>query len=332
MKRLERTACVGLCCVVVGVAVYGILIKDRTTGGVASNTTDSVSGKASSKPGPSGSLESGPQKVQHSQSMPDLHENELGTTQGEPFATGFLFFDGQYVDVPYRVTRKGLGVFVNDKMVVPPPVQWPIREPPSGEADPELPRQLTRNTSFYDEVFHDYLRKKIAYVQNKHGRKEEREIMEKVIRSLPFIKEASLDPKIPDILQIKTYEGDETYNILLVSPRRRSADAKAVLKSVKDERGRLEQYLRAGGCCYFFSEGGRIQMGRDKARERLPRIVAILRSAQPTEVKFTELQKVGMPFVNAESFSALVKGFSPSRQLDERLREMAEGKQATSGP
>jgi len=33
----------------------------------------------------------------------DLHEDELGVTTGKPFDSGFVFFDGEYVEPPYTL-------------------------------------------------------------------------------------------------------------------------------------------------------------------------------------------------------------------------------------
>ncbi len=63
---------------------------------------------------------------------------------------------------------------------------WPLKEAPSGEIDPPMPPEITRDTSVYDQVFTQYAGKKIAYVQKHNTPEEERRIMEQFYRNWPF--------------------------------------------------------------------------------------------------------------------------------------------------
>ena len=85
-----------------------------------------------------------------------LHAEEFGTTVGSPINKGFVFFDGHYLDAPYIVTRKGLAIVINDKMLEPP-IRLAREETPSRDVDPEIPPEISRETSLYDDVFTDYI-------------------------------------------------------------------------------------------------------------------------------------------------------------------------------
>ena len=65
-------------------------------------------------------------------------------------------------------------------------------------------------------------------------------------------------------------------------------------------------------------------MGAGSVIEKLPRIVMILRSSKPTDVKFKEIQEAGLSAVNSETFSSLVSSFSASAQLGKRLEELVK--------
>lgn len=250
----------------------------------------------------------------------NLHVDEFGIMQGKPVDKGFVFFDGQYLDAPYVVTRKGLAIFINDKMIVPP-IPWPQKQRPSGDVDPQMPPEITRGTSLYDDVLTDYLDQKAAYFVRHYAPEEERDLMEQVLRSLPCFKEVELDPRDPHILRVTTFRG-ETCNFVLVSLRGRKLkfDKESVLRRVEGWHEYFEDGLREGDC-YFFSQGSWITLGGRKDAQQLAEIVKTLRSSRPENVKFREVQRAGLP-VDEEDFRNLVTNFSASRQLEKRLEEL----------
>jgi len=86
------------------------------------------------------------------------------------------------------------------------------------DVDPKVPASITKETSIYDKDFTTYIRDKVRYVQAHSTPDEERAIMEKVYRGLPFVKEATLTQN-PNVLHIVTFKG-ETDDIGLAQPRR----------------------------------------------------------------------------------------------------------------
>jgi hypothetical protein len=56
------------------------------------------------------------------------HVEEFGSTEGTNVNSGFLLLDGRYMPLPYKVTRRGLSVFINDLRVDGPVIKWPISE------------------------------------------------------------------------------------------------------------------------------------------------------------------------------------------------------------
>jgi hypothetical protein len=52
--------------------------------------------------------------------VPDEAVQALGATEGTPQSNGFVFFEGRYIAPPYKVTRKGNGIFVNSIQVEQP--------------------------------------------------------------------------------------------------------------------------------------------------------------------------------------------------------------------
>ena len=246
---------------------------------------------------------------------------EFGINAGEPIDSGFLFIRGKYVDAPYVVTRKGLAVEVNGQVVYRVPLAE--REPPSGEIDPKLPPEVNSSTSPYDEVFGDYIREKIAYVQKHHTPEEERKIMANVYAALPFVKKAELEPDGTTLCV--TYTNGKTSGLLLATPRRTGKfDGETVLRRAEEKRGRLEGKLLAGGCVFLFN-GSELALKKDFARSKLSQMTEILRSARPPDEKFRAMREAGCDLANpADSSSELVTHFFASEQLEKRLAALVK--------
>lgn len=265
---------------------------------------------------------------------PDLHVDEFGTMVGEPVSNGFVFIDGAYVDAPYVVTRKGLAVFINDKMIqAPAPWPPPQEEPTQKFVDPKLPASVNENTSQFDPVLVRYLSYKSAYIRSHYPKGKALRLLRDVYADLPCVQRAGLDARRPVIL-IVTWSDGETDRVRLIPFEGRQPvklDKEGVLKRLESERRMYEERLEKGDYYMFFSEGGKITGGSQGSRELLPRIVSILRSAKSAEAKLREVQQAGLSVVNSESFTSIVTQFSASEQLEKRLQDVVRSRQEDSG-
>lgn len=243
---------------------------------------------------------------------------EYGVTTGQPIETGFVFLDGKYLDAPYTVSRKGGSVYINE--------HWVYRtagdDKPPLMAHPEkvkLPEGIDKNTSLYDKRMGEYFRNMIAAVQATHTREEEIKIMEAVYRKLPFIKDAKVDEKEPDLLHVTTYRG-ETSTIGLATPRRKPrTDNKSRYEEAKIWRKSFDRGLQEGVCYFLFTRGGHVTCGNP--REALPVILRILQSDNPVEKKLKDLKEAGYPWFASGTFLKQVTNFSTSPQLKQRLSD-----------
>lgn len=250
-----------------------------------------------------------------------LHIEEFSESIGKPIDSGFVFFDGQYIEAPYTVTRKGLAVYINDKMIEKP-IPWPPKAEPVGDIDPKLPKEITKETSIYDKVFINYIQQKRAYIQKHYTSEEERIMMEEVYKNLPFVKEAYIDKM--GRFAIVTCD-NKVHNPSLVAPRRKpKLDQESVLKRLENKRKNLEDRLQKGDTYFFFSQGGHISFGAGNTKEKLPKIVKALRSPKPIKDKYKDVQESGLPMVSEKDSSAIVTNFSASYQLEERLEKLKE--------
>jgi len=256
----------------------------------------------------------------HAQQL--LRVDKFGTATESPINTGFVFYDGQYLNAPYNVERKGLGIFVNDKMVERP-LQWPV-DVPSGDVDPELPSVINSETSIYDEVFTKYWQQKSAYLRKHHTRGEERQIMEQLFRKLPFVTAVKLDPNDICRLHVTTTEG-RTFPVQLVSFRGRQVNytREGVLQRVERKRKYFQDALENGSCCFLFSRGAGTRLSAKLIQEKLPRIVEILCSGKSKHDKFQQLRQTDIN-LSADKTTKFVNNFKASKQLEARLSKLTK--------
>lgn len=253
-----------------------------------------------------------------------LRVDEFGETAEEDkklVDKGFVFLDGKYVDAPYIVTRKGLGIFLNGKMIEQP-CKWPVNIP-SGDEDPTLPPEINTETSMNDEVANNYLLAKHAYLRKNHTREEERRIMEKVFRGLPFITEAKLDKNKPHILHITTTEGF-TINQSLVSMRGRRVvhDKNTILQRVEKSRKHFCKMLKRNDC-YFLSsaKGYRTHLSLPSVKAKLPQMNKILQSPKSSVEKSKQIRQF-CGGISDRLLDELINNFSASPQLEKRLNKL----------
>lgn len=255
----------------------------------------------------------------------DLHLHEFGTTRGQPVDQGFVFFDGQYIEAPYIVARKGLAIFVNETMLDPPNVKWPPPQPNPeyGAFDPELPASISRNTISWDSELIDYIRAKNAYIVTNRDAQDIPHLKLALYKTLPNVNGAEFDNATHPTLITVTWSDGRVDNILIHPPTRKpiTLDRDAILERLNENRQNYEDNLKSGSGYLLFSKSGRIAIGSASARTKLPRLIEILRSEKTDEEKFAELHKAGWVGITPTTCAKLVTNFSASPQLEQRLDE-----------
>ncbi|MDD4111328.1 MAG: hypothetical protein PHS54_07335 [Clostridia bacterium] len=251
-----------------------------------------------------------------------LFIDDFGINEGKAIDNGFVFFEGQYIDAPYTVTRKGLAVFVNGRMVEKP-IMWP-RPDTTQNVDPKLPEGITRNSNFED--IREHMHKKYLYIFQHYPEGEAVQNFVDYYRSLPCIKEVEFTSPDHSSIKVTFFSGKVQNERVRPFGKNRNVkyDKETVLKIVESSREHLEERLQKGDTYFFFNTGGEITFGAVGSKETLPHIAKILRSSKPAKDKFKEVQKAGLPSVNERSFSSIVTNFSASPQLEERLGKLKE--------
>ena len=145
---------------------------------------------------------------------------EFGENLGRPLQSGFVFHEGRYVDMPYKVGRKGLAVYIND-VLARPPLEWPPRNVVV-DLDPGLPAGLAADSSFKDientaDPYEAAWHLKYRFVMQHFSQDEAAREMAKWFQSLPFVANVSQDPA-PSFLTIRAKNGEEKIYSLLKPP------------------------------------------------------------------------------------------------------------------
>ncbi|MCP4262849.1 MAG: hypothetical protein GY774_35870 [Planctomycetes bacterium] len=227
-----------------------------------------------------------------------LEVEEYGSMRDAPIDKGFIFIGGKYIEAPYRVERRGLGIFINNLMIQQP-YYIPKKIYP-GNINPPMPEEITSESSINDEIVSVYLSQKHAFVQKHKTEINDLKVMEQAYKSLPFVIEAKLDEKNPRTLHIKTNEGLDM-NVSLVSfvgRRGTKYDRISVINRIDPTREHFQKTLEEGACHFFKKNGGRISLSAGSAFEKLPRIMNILHSEKTAKQKLQEFQKAKINLSN----------------------------------
>ncbi|MCD4824002.1 MAG: hypothetical protein K8S55_05305 [Phycisphaerae bacterium] len=253
----------------------------------------------------------------------------VGVKKGEPIDKGFVFYKGSYLDAPYFVTRRGLDVLINDKVVVFQWTTWPLPRFDT-KNDPGIPEGLTEKSTFKDirdpkNPSNSHWIRKIRYLHANYPEKVAYKKMAEYFRQLPFVK--SVKEKSPGMLRLKMKNGKE--KLVSVWPARPGSPfsgnftTEDLIKRLEGMRLRYERHLRKGRC--LFLRG--IVLNQKQTARKLKLVVKILRSNRSPKEKRSLLQRLDVlpTGVNTgvdKEFEPLLSDFKSSAQLDKRIEAL----------
>lgn len=245
-----------------------------------------------------------------------LKVDEFGSSDSKTVHQGFMFIDGKYIEAPYVIERRGLGVFINGNMIERPQ-KWPVYMP-SAEIDPQLPKEINEDSSINDDIVNRYLMDKQAYL-HKHHIVEEAEKMYQVIKDLPFVTQTRLDENNPTIVHFTTTEGHEvSQSLISLGGRVPKMDKDSVLNSVKAKLARYQKGLDRGGCFFIFHDGTRVSLSQESIKNKLPALIETLCSSESPQTKKYKIGQINLTFT-PQNISVLVSNYDQSVQLEMRL-------------
>jgi hypothetical protein len=264
-----------------------------------------------------------------------LEENaikELGVKEGESVDSGFVFFDGRYLDAPYTVSRRGRRLFVNDVMIYQWD-RWPLPDL-RVDKDPGLPEGLTEASTF-EELrqggANSHMARKLRYLYQHYTQGVAMEKMLEYYRQLPCVESATPErPDRPGTLVIRMRNGKEV--LVDVTPPHPDSTHhwnfgnEALVGQLDAKRSRYETRLTKGDCFFLFSNGEELSWGCRRAARDLGLVVDILRSDRTKEEKIDLLQRMEVlpppSRGDIDEFTALVTGFQAPPELEQRISQL----------
>jgi len=260
----------------------------------------------------------------------ELHEEELGTQTGAPVDSGFVFYDNSYLQPPYVVSRRGMGVFINEKLIKPPFLPWPLPgdDATLGAADPPLPTSIDATTTPWDDTLKEYLQRKAAYFEASYARDEAIARMAEAYRALPCVRAMLPDTQYHDTeARVVTWTNGLTENVRLLPlvGRRIQWTRERLIQELETNcRAQIEARLRKGDVYFFWGPNGPFTGGPGFVEKSFPQVLRILRSSDPDDEKIAALQRPEAGSVPQDVAALFVRGFSAPPELEERLAKHIE--------
>lgn len=256
----------------------------------------------------------------------------LGKSASEPLNSGFLFIDGEYIESPYVISRRGLDICINDRLVRKgrdwPPYDLRVLQDPGEPPPGSSPFDRTPPGGDSRDM---YWQRKTRYITGTSTRENFLERMIELYKRSTEIASVEPDPKSFDTLIVTTKQGRQVhvrmyYNKTFTEPPRADKDFIA-----EAERGRdyFVNNLRADLAVSLSSEGGELIVGRETI---VPFLEAILAAhaglPSPTLDKMNAIKPGSNTFSNV-----LDKNKKVSPQLKQRLDELKKNQPpATTQP
>ena len=229
---------------------------------------------------------------------------EFGIDRGRPIETGFLFWEGKYIEAPYVVERRGLMIFVNGVAVTAAP-PFHFYEVPKA-VDPG-PAHFKATDFLDDREVQDFLQAKWSYLQQQYDEEEAIRKMGEVYASLPFL-DFQKDPDTGEWIVKEKATGRRRKVVLEIFERIAPYRKTDKLEWCNSEKTFYESTLREGSCLIWPRTG----------LTQLEKLLSLMRSSQPLKDKIGLLEeRLGISGSAAEKLAAQ---FSASPQCEKRLK------------
>ena len=259
-----------------------------------------------------------------------LYIEEFNIEKKQPINSGFVFVDCKYLDAPYVIERRGIGLFINGQLIEYPinSIYWQWQNDDKNLmdlTDPNLPSTVNEYSCLFDPDVLNYLSMKSAYLREHYPIEEAVVRIRDAYRYLPCVKQAQLDPNDIALLQIEWTDGSVD-NIRLIPFHGRSPikmDKEGILERLDKECKNYEESL-LNDDFYFLGlhNGVTISGNIGNIIEILSNILPVLRSSKPPDIKLREIKEANLSF-NEDFINTLITNFAASSQLESRLKDIS---------
>jgi hypothetical protein len=252
-----------------------------------------------------------------------LQVDRFGETKGVPVENGFIFLNSEYLDVPYTVTRRGLGIFINNRLVESPG-RWldPSKTEEIALRDTnEILLEISPDSSIYDYAIAEYISVKLTPFKN-YSKEDQMNVMIDEYKKLPCVSNAYIAPDDSSRIILEWRDGSiERINPSPPIGRMLDTNFESILKESEFHRSNYEDRLKKGDYYILSSAGGRITGNEKSAHEFLPPIMRILRSGKTKSEVLSELSKNKNIYDLGKNIIEVIdpNKFMASPQLEKRL-------------
>ncbi len=253
----------------------------------------------------------------------DEKKAKFGTEVPSVISNGFVFFEGQYIEAPYNVTRMGLTIFINNVKVY----EYKGSIPSTNRVKQAfLPDSITENSSFDDVV--PYINQQSKYLTQEFTDIIKTQKMVEYLMKLPNVASVvAKDTQYPDVLLIKFKNGKKLNFLNWVNDGDEKTTPKNFVDDVEWRRKLYEDWLSSGCAVFLFEEYQEKTLTSRNVACKLKLLIETLRSNKCHDEKKLILQKLSVIPVDeprVQKQSSLFTSFSASSQLDERLSALIE--------
>jgi len=254
----------------------------------------------------------------------------LADVEGVPVAAGYVFFDGTYIEPPYRVDSSNGVIFVNGLWGHDatygswPPRDWTV------PGKPQLPPGITKDSTFEDlrgdaPRRQDYLARTIRHYFLKYPSDEAAKHVAAAIAELPFVLTVSEPTRggLPNVT-VKTSDGRVREMMIGVVNRHRYMNTLTkhqVEAGVEQKRREYECILQKGGALFLVSyQKTRVVLEGRAIAEELPIFLDMATSAATVDEKISQLEQLKVMNASLGPFWRIfIQGFSVPPELAARL-------------
>lgn len=255
---------------------------------------------------------------------------------GNPVDSGYLFYDGKYIESPYEFTRNGFSVFVNGYKIYFPEatIKYLLRNRNITNVNvADIPKNITyEEFNNPEKPWGAYESKKIREINiSSQTSNEAKTRIINFYSKLPFVKKVYENKDLPtSFIVIETYHGDKT-NILLgkkinvqqkVKRFLSKSDAEKIVERECAEKNWKE--LKKGGCVFLFSENPeKLILSPGDVKNNLPEIIDVLNSTDSDNVKINKLYRLRVfPERKNKRANMLAENYKSNDQLSRRIADI----------
>lgn len=228
------------------------------------------------------------------EAIPKASAKNLGATGGKEIKTGIVFVNGKFIPGPYKVSRWGTGIKINDQFVTGQVVSWNdfVKTQPgaekietsvggsSGDTEDEGGDMMEDEGDSMDDLWSDDDDMGLDDLFDDEPKPKKAAAAKKA----PAKKKAAKKPTKKVTYKLK---GEFAHN----------DQTRALLKKINDARSDIDRQLRLGGMICFGDRYSRVIMDKGPAMKLLDKLPELQQSAKSADEIIGGIRQLRMDFI-----------------------------------